>query len=258
MPEEVGLKWWDEANRNDKKIAHNLVIVNLQKTPLDSLCSLRIFAKIDDVMIGLMKELNLPIPEWKLQKFVKIKLEAMENRDDLKKLTISGVDIDGTNASVFKGVKLRNNGQKLLKLNNYGGGVREQKFIRLIQNISLRDEYTFNVPNKLEIKDNDDAENDNDNDEEKQDNGNIVDIDKGLVVRLTFYGYFKESKLLIALNDYLSHLSDVDGEIVLRLVYDLNLKKWFVGSKEDQMKDKEIVLRLVYDLNLKKWFVGSK
>merc|ERR1711933_548388 len=95
--------------------------------------------------------------------------------------------------------------------------------------------YVFNVPNKLEVK-----QNDNDNDEEKEDNGNIADIDKGLVVQLKFYGYFKESKLLIALNDYLSHLSDVNGEIVLRLVYDLNLKKWFVGGKEDQMNDKDI------------------
>eukprot|EP01084_Bolivina_argentea_P173100 299814_1 len=53
-------------------VSHNLVIVNLQKTKLDSVCSLRIFAKIDAVMVGLMKELKMEIPIWNLQKFVKV------------------------------------------------------------------------------------------------------------------------------------------------------------------------------------------
>jgi mono-ADP-ribosyltransferase sirtuin 6 len=41
---------------------NNLVIVNLQKTPLDKFASLRIYAKIDDVFDILMKKLNLAIP----------------------------------------------------------------------------------------------------------------------------------------------------------------------------------------------------
>jgi len=43
---------------------HKLVLVNLQKTPVDKKCALRIFAKVDEVMEGLCKELGLDIPEW--------------------------------------------------------------------------------------------------------------------------------------------------------------------------------------------------
>jgi len=44
----------------------DLVIVNLQTTPLDKFATVRIYAKTDDVMDRLMKELNLEIPEWVL------------------------------------------------------------------------------------------------------------------------------------------------------------------------------------------------
>jgi len=43
---------------------HKLVIVNLQKTPSDDDCALRIFARVDEVMEMLMKELNLEVPKW--------------------------------------------------------------------------------------------------------------------------------------------------------------------------------------------------
>ncbi|CAF0776560.1 unnamed protein product [Adineta ricciae] len=41
-----------------------MVIVNLQKTPYDSRCALRIFARCDEVMSMVMKELNLTIPPY--------------------------------------------------------------------------------------------------------------------------------------------------------------------------------------------------
>ncbi|UJR11436.1 hypothetical protein I4U23_015616 [Adineta vaga] len=41
-----------------------MVIVNLQKTPYDKNCALRIFARCDDVMSMIMKELNLTIPPY--------------------------------------------------------------------------------------------------------------------------------------------------------------------------------------------------
>jgi len=44
-----------------EKKNHKLVIVNLQKTPYDENCALRIFAKVDDVMDLLLKELNIEI-----------------------------------------------------------------------------------------------------------------------------------------------------------------------------------------------------
>ena len=56
MPKTVGLR---------KK---NLVIVNLQKTPLDSLCSLRIYALCDKVIEMLMRKLSIKIPSFILKR----------------------------------------------------------------------------------------------------------------------------------------------------------------------------------------------
>ena len=41
-----------------------LVIVNLQRTPLDKQATHRFFARCDDVLAGLMSELKLPIPAY--------------------------------------------------------------------------------------------------------------------------------------------------------------------------------------------------
>ena len=46
-----------------------LVIVNLQATPLDSCCKLRIFAKCDEVSKMLMSKLGLEIPEFRLKRY---------------------------------------------------------------------------------------------------------------------------------------------------------------------------------------------
>ena len=43
----------------------NLVIVNLQKTPLDSFATLCIHAKCDDVMRMLIQKLGYETPEWR-------------------------------------------------------------------------------------------------------------------------------------------------------------------------------------------------
>ena len=45
-----------------------LVIVNLQATPLDYACKLRIFAKCDEVSKMLMSKLGLEIPEFRLKR----------------------------------------------------------------------------------------------------------------------------------------------------------------------------------------------
>jgi len=41
-----------------------LVIVNLQKTPYDHKCAIRIFARVDDVMESLSKKLQFTVPTW--------------------------------------------------------------------------------------------------------------------------------------------------------------------------------------------------
>ena len=46
-----------------------LVIVNLQRTPLDPVARLRIFAKCDDVSKLLMGKLGLTIPEFRLKRY---------------------------------------------------------------------------------------------------------------------------------------------------------------------------------------------
>eukprot|EP01083_Nonionella_stella_P055076 145365_1 len=153
MPKAIGKKWKKEIennNNNNKEAVHNLVICNIQKTPLHHLCSLPMHAKIDDVMCGLMKELGLTIPKWYLTRYMKICINDIGNRDDERKLCVSGVDRDGTGFTLFKSVVLRNNGERIRKIINN----KENK----------EDEYNYIVP----IWDIDD----NDNDNEAKDNKN--------------------------------------------------------------------------------------
>jgi len=46
----------------------DLVIVNLQETPLDMIASLRIFAKCDDVSKLLAEKLSVEIPAFRLKR----------------------------------------------------------------------------------------------------------------------------------------------------------------------------------------------
>jgi len=80
-----------------------LVICNLQKTPLDDVCHLRIFSKTDDLMIALMKELNLEIPEWSLHR--KFLISTTHNGMEFK-VSIQGIDPFDVNlpATIFKSV----------------------------------------------------------------------------------------------------------------------------------------------------------
>merc|ERR1712244_38297 len=82
----------------------------------DNLCSLRIFAKIDDVMVPLMKELGLEIPEYKLNRYMRVQVKSIKNKSDLRKVSIAAVDVDGINATVFEEVKLSHNGNPIEKI----------------------------------------------------------------------------------------------------------------------------------------------
>lgn len=55
-----------------KKKGGKLVIVNLQKTPLDKYADIRIYGKCDDVMGRLMEKLNLSVPEFQLNRYFSI------------------------------------------------------------------------------------------------------------------------------------------------------------------------------------------
>merc|ERR1712130_1002747 len=121
IPRKVGWRW------QKNKAKYNLIIVNLQKTPLDNLCSLRIFAKIDDVMVPLMKELGMEIPEYKLNRYMRVQVKSIKNKADLKKVSIAAVDVDGITATVFEEVKLSHNGNAIKKFQSKEARLTEER-----------------------------------------------------------------------------------------------------------------------------------
>eukprot|EP00795_Rhopilema_esculentum_P001642 gene1642-16109_t len=97
------------ANEIPRNVARHgkLVICNLQKTPLDSKATLLIHAFCDDVMIGLMQRLELPIPKWELVRRAKFTVTVSERPRDEKKIKvlISGLHPQKeTPFSIFKKV----------------------------------------------------------------------------------------------------------------------------------------------------------
>eukprot|EP01083_Nonionella_stella_P083645 231339_1 len=205
MPEVVGYKWDLEVSKQkDKEPMHNLCIVNLQKTNSDELCSLRIFAKIDDVMIGLMKELEIDIPKWHLYRFVKIKLDNCADKEDMNRLSVCGVDTDGISASIFTKVRVSNNGEKI-RLERQFVSAKEKRF--------TPEEYVFHVPKILESVE-----------ESKEEDLQS----KGLVLELAFYKHYEEPNVFIQLNEYLKEMDG--GSIVLKMEMDPMSKRWNVGT----------------------------
>lgn len=71
-----------------------LVIVNLQKTPLDEEASLVIHARTDEVMRGLMERMNLTIPEFRLTRFIEVERPGVGERS--AQVKVRPVDRDGT------------------------------------------------------------------------------------------------------------------------------------------------------------------
>ena len=84
-----------------------LVICNLQTTPLDHLAGLRIYAKTDDLMVRVMDKLQLPIPPFILRRRLVVELEsAAAERHTLR---VYGVDVDDTPATFLRSVRLAHN-----------------------------------------------------------------------------------------------------------------------------------------------------
>ena len=127
-----------------KKKGANLVICNLQTTPLDDYSSLRIYSKTDLLFSKLFDELSLTIPPFILNRKVNITLtppnfnnnnnindndndnqnkdenslsyllnnrnKRKSNENDRGKLGVMGVDEEGVNASFIKGVTIKMKG----------------------------------------------------------------------------------------------------------------------------------------------------
>lgn len=78
-------------------------ICNLQKTDQDELTNLRIWSKTDELMICVMKKLDIPIQPFILRRHLVIEMESI---DDRPRFRIFGVDVDGSPFSFLQSVKL--------------------------------------------------------------------------------------------------------------------------------------------------------
>lgn len=83
-----------------------LAICNLQKTPLDPLADLRVFSKTDDLMVRVMEKLSLPIPSFTLHRRLVVELQRKE--DSRYRVSLHGVDVDGTLVTFLRAVKFNN------------------------------------------------------------------------------------------------------------------------------------------------------
>lgn len=84
-------------------IMGKVVMVNLQKTPMDDACVLVIHEKCDKVMQLLFEKLGYQIPAFKLDRFAKVKLEEAKSGDTI---TVKGEDENGAPYTLFKQVKI--------------------------------------------------------------------------------------------------------------------------------------------------------
>jgi len=82
---------------------NNLVIINLQKTPMDHMATLVIHAKIDTVMEKVMQKLKLTPPPFTLKRYMEVALL------DKKSVKVRGIDEDGSPYTIFKSAKINNN-----------------------------------------------------------------------------------------------------------------------------------------------------
>ena len=109
MPFEIGIKRHIKTSQ--------LCIVNLQKTPLDKVSSIRIFGKTDQFSQLLMKKLNIDIPQWRLDRFVVISVKD-GNNDNQKIIKMYACDSDGTRYDIFSKCILRLNDKALIQETN--------------------------------------------------------------------------------------------------------------------------------------------
>lgn len=75
----------------------NIVVVNLQKTPLDSMAALVIHAKCDDVMEKVMAKLGRQIPSWQMKR--RVRMTYAQNDGSV---SVTGVDSNGAPYELFQ------------------------------------------------------------------------------------------------------------------------------------------------------------
>eukprot|EP01084_Bolivina_argentea_P191572 329070_1 len=178
-----------------------LCIVNLQKTPLDNLCDVRIHAKCDDAMQLLMKELGLQIPKWILKRYVNINVDFKKNI-----ICVAGVDSDGTKYDLFKTVKCIIDGKiDFLKRGHINGVIFKDCLSRI--------KMVYNTLN---------------NDVIYKSNNDVIQLE------FEFMGHYNEPNIIIDLNQYIYSMPG--EEFMLRLLYNPYDKQWNV-SRNDECDD---------------------
>ena len=83
-----------------KAAGGKIVMMNLQKTPIDDSCDLIIHETIDKIMTLTMKKLGIPIPDFR--RFYRLKLSMLDNN---RKMHITGIDTNGACYLIFKSLK---------------------------------------------------------------------------------------------------------------------------------------------------------
>lgn len=84
----------------------NLVIVNLQKTPLDHLASLRVNALCDIFIEKVMEKLGLIIPDFVLTRRLRVTRTTINKKEGL---FFQGIDKDNCPYTIYKSVTVENN-----------------------------------------------------------------------------------------------------------------------------------------------------
>jgi mono-ADP-ribosyltransferase sirtuin 6 len=86
-----------ELPKCTKECGGKVVIVNLQRTPLDKVADVRVHSPCDEFMMAVMARLGLPIPTFELERRVVMWRDG-------KDVKVSGVEDDGMPASIVKDI----------------------------------------------------------------------------------------------------------------------------------------------------------
>ena len=88
-----------------RKKKAKLIICNLQKTPLDDVADVRIFAKTDALMATVMQHLGFEIPSFVLTRRLSLSVQPrLQGRG--YQVTLQGVDTDGTPSSFLRSARV--------------------------------------------------------------------------------------------------------------------------------------------------------
>jgi mono-ADP-ribosyltransferase sirtuin 6 len=93
----------NELPRCTKECGGQVVIVNLQRTPLDNIADVRVHSPVDKFLTAVMAALSIPIPSFELERRI-----VLWHEDGT--LKVSGVEDDGMPSSLLSSITVEKNG----------------------------------------------------------------------------------------------------------------------------------------------------